>query len=263
MVDASNHATHSVVTLVPLPPRVRDIMICVAMESEASPIACALGLGEPRALRSMHPARVREGHVAGARIRLVTAGLDAATHVDRIGPIYAATTLLHALAIATDATRPDLVINMGTAGGFSAQHIGIGDLVIARHTMVHDARVALPGFDALSRAHTRLSLSTDMLASLAARLDATIGDVSTGSSLDASVEELKQFAGAGTMAKDMELAALAMVARDEGVALASVKAITDLVDQPELASVSFLRNLKRACDRLGACAGPMIEVIAR
>ena len=239
-------------TLPPLPAAARRILVFVAMEHEAAPIAAALGLSRA--------GNARVGRVADAEVVLVTPGVDPGTQVDRIGPVHAAASLTRALV---QARAPfDLVVNAGTAGGFEAQGQRVADLVVARDTMFHDARVAIGGFDRVARAHTRLSADETLLARLAATLDARAGLVSTGSSLDATAGELAHFAASGALAKEMELAALAVVCRVHAVPLVALKGVTDLVDHHEPAHEAFLRNLDRTATRVAAAAGPLLETLA-
>ena len=227
------------------------VLLYVAMASEAAPIA--------EALRLMPAGNARVGRVAGAELTLITPVADRALGADHIGPVHAASALTHALATTAPGARFDLVLNAGTAGGFESRGQAIADLVIARETMFHDARVAIGGFDAVARAHTRLSHSDQTLAHAAAALDARIGLVSTGASLDATAEERAAFERAGALAKEMELAALAVVCRMHGVPLAALKGITDLVDHHEPTHEVFLRNLARTSARVAAAVGPFVE----
>ncbi|MDI9402484.1 MAG: hypothetical protein QM516_01305 [Limnohabitans sp.] len=232
--------------LPPIPAQPRRVLLFIAMESEAAPIAHALRLEHGK------------GRIGQTEIELLSPGRDDATKIDRIGPVYAAWALTRAIA----AQRPDLVVNMGTAGGFAAQGLGIADLVLARDTMFHDARVALPGFDAVARAHTRLSPSDAQLDALAAAIDARVGLASSGSSLDATDGEMALFARTRTLAKDMELAALASVCAAERLPLVSLKGVTDLVDHAhaggEPAHEAFVRNLERTCARLAEAAPALL-----
>jgi nucleoside phosphorylase len=244
---------HADFALPPLAAATRRILVFVAMEHEAAPIAAALGLSRA--------GNARVGRVADAQVVLVTPGIDPAASVDRIGPVHAAATLTRALVGAREPF--DLVVNAGTAGGFEAHGQRIADLVIARDTMFHDARVAIGGFDRIARAHTRLSADEAMLARLARELDARTGLVSTGASLDATADELAHFARSGARAKEMELAALAVVCRLQQVPLVAIKGITDLVDHHEPTHDAFLRNLERTAARVAAASGPFLETILR
>lgn len=231
-----------------LAPHPHAITLFVAMESEAAPVARALGMG------GAGDGASRTATFGGTRVRLVTPGRDEIARVDRIGPLHAAIALERALA----AEPADLVVNIGTAGGFESQGLAIADLVLAGETMFHDARVGLPGFDAVARAHARLSLDQSRLETLAATLGARVGLVSTGSSLDATPAELAHFAAVRALAKEMELAALAVVCRDRSTPLVALKGITDLVDHHEPVESAFLRNLERTCARLAEAAPALL-----
>ena len=241
-------------SLAPLPAVVRRVLFFVAMEHEAAPIADALGLAR---MGNARMGDARTGRVAGAEVTLATPGVDAATKVDRIGPVHASAALARMLALAREPF--DLVVNAGTAGGFEAQGQRIADLVVARDAMFHDARVAIDGFDRVARAHTRLSADEATLARMAATLGARAGLVSTGSSLDATPDELALFARSGALAKEMELAALAVVCRLHDTPLVALKGVTDLVDHHEPTHAAFLRNLERTAARVASASGPMLE----
>jgi len=234
--------------LPPLPPAPRRVLLFVAMEGEAAPIVDALRLARA--------GDASIGRVGNAEVTLVTPGVDPATQVDRIGPVHAAVALSRALLAAREPF--DLVVNAGTAGGFEAQGQRIADLVVARDTMFHDARVALAGYGAVARAHTRLSAGDATLARMAAALDARVGLVSTGSSLDATADELALFARHGALAKEMELAALALACREHGLPLVALKGITDLVDHHEPTHEAFLRNLSRTSARVANAVGVLL-----
>lgn len=230
-----------------IPERPRRVLLFIAMRSEAEPVARALG--------GVGGLTGGVARVGDATVELLVPGADPMLGVDRLGPVHAASALARAFAART----PDLVVNVGTCGGFQSQGLGIGDLVVARDTMFHDARVALPGYDALARAHTRLSPSDAQLAAMAARLGARVGLASSGSSLDATADEMALFAREGTLAKDMELAALAAVCREAKVPLAALKGVTDLVDHHEPTQEAFLRNLARTTERLAQSTAAFIH----
>lgn len=236
--------------LVALPRRPARILVFIAMRGEAEPVGRAIGVdAEGR------------GMVGDAEIRLVVPGADRRLGIDRIGPSYAAWSLTRAVAT----QRPDLVVNLGTAGGFESRGLRIADLVLARDTMFHDARVALPGFDALARAHARLSPGDAQLDRLAAATDSRPGLVSSGASLDATPAEMTLFDDARVLAKDMELAALASVCLAEDLPLVALKGVTDLVDHAagggEPTHEAFVRNLARTCDRLAAAAPTLLRAL--
>ncbi|MBI1303832.1 MAG: hypothetical protein GC172_08605 [Phycisphaera sp.] len=242
--------------LPPLPKAPRRVLLFVAMEAEAEPIARALGLAPDRL--PLGSAGVRSGRTGALEVSLLSPGICANTRVDQIGPVHAAAVLARAL----ERIPCDLVVNAGTAGGFESQGQRIADIVLARDTLFHDARVALGGYDAVARAHTRLSADEATLARMAAALDARVGLVSTGASLDATADELAFFARHGALSKEMELAALALVCREHGRPLVALKGITDLVDHHEPAHEAFMRNLARTSARVAEAIGPLLDELA-
>ena len=233
-----------------IPARPSRALLFVAMRDEATPIARALSLAPG-------PDGLLRGDLGGLEVELVVPGADPALGIDRIGPSFAAWALTRAIAV----RRPEIVVNMGTAGGFHARGLAIADLVLARDAMFHDARVALPGFDALARGHARLSSSDAQLDGISRALDARVGLVSSGASLDATAAELALFAHMRTHAKDMELAALAAVCHAEGLPLVALKGVTDLVDHHEPAHEAFMRNLARTSERLAAAAQGLFRAL--
>ncbi len=244
--------------LEPLPNQIRRVLVYIAMEAEAIGIADALGCGVPTRFHANTSVVSRECTHEQMRVQLLTAGYDPVLGVDRIGPLPAALAVSHAL----DQDAFDLIINAGTAGGFQSQGSSIGELILARDTQFHDCRVALPKFDLLARAHTRLSCTESQLESLAAQIHARVGRVSTSSSLDATREELALFSRENMLAKEMELGAIAMVARERRVPLVALKSITDFVDGHEPNHVAFTRNLAVASGKLATAMPRFLKWIS-
>ena len=60
--------------------------------------------------------------------------------VDNVGTVPAAVTAY----LAVHEFKPDLVISMGTAGGFKAKGAAIGDLFLATAFANHDRRIPIP-----------------------------------------------------------------------------------------------------------------------
>ena len=222
---------------------IERIAILFAMHEEASPIAERLQLGESKPLHGDLPARVRRGQIGAIEVIHCVNGTDPFHDVDRIGT--EAATLTSWLLI--EDARPDLLINAGTCGGFVERGGEIGRTYVGGEAFLyHDRRVPLPGFDAqaVGRIPARRFEGVERL------LGIDSGPVSTGSSLTETEQELAFFTDESVVAKDMEAAAVAVVARDRRVPLLALKAITDLVDAPEPSHVAFLRNLTRTTERL-------------
>ncbi len=68
------------------------------------------------------------------------AGRCVETGVDNVGTVPAALTAY----LAIQAFSPDLVLSVGTAGGFAAKTAAIGDIYISTGTVNHDRRIPIP-----------------------------------------------------------------------------------------------------------------------
>ena len=60
--------------------------------------------------------------------------------VDNVGTVPAALSTF----LACQHTSPDLIISVGTAGGFKAQGAAIGDVFVGAGTVNHDRRIPIP-----------------------------------------------------------------------------------------------------------------------
>ena len=219
-----------------------DLLIQVAMRAEALPIIHLLSLKPIGRLDPNLPSELWQGIVHGHCISLVTNGCDPEFDCDRIGTESAAIVAFLALRI----TRPKLIFNAGTCGGFASQGATIGDIYMPTRFLFHDQRVALPKFDAFAKGEK----TTADFPKIRSATNAKHGTCSTGSSLDTTVDEMAFFAAESVTCKDMEAAAIVRVARDFQTPFIALKAVTDLVDHRQTVQESFLTNLKFATGRL-------------
>src|SRR5262245_1310562 len=181
---------------------VQPILIVMAMEAEAAPIAEALGLSPPQRLHPQLPARVRVGDAAGSTVVLVTHGVDERFGVDAIGTQPAAVT---AWAAATH-FGARLIVNAGTAGGFARHGAAIGDVYLGQGPVVyHDRRIPLGAFGPYG-----VGSYPSMDASPIARsLNLKLARLTTGDSLDMCEADARAIDASGASIKDMEGAAVA------------------------------------------------------
>ena len=70
----------------------------------------------------------------------VCAGKDPEHSVDNVGTVPAALTTF----LACQRFQPDLIISVGTAGGFKAQGAAIGAVFVGTTTVNHDRRIPIP-----------------------------------------------------------------------------------------------------------------------
>ena len=223
---------------------IRKVGFHFAMEGEAMPLISGLGLSLEKPLPHAKFLKFYRGEVGQTEIVAVCNGRDERFGVDRVG---IETSVLATFLLLTTFS-PQLLINAGTAGGFQSRGGAIGDLYFSAEPYVfHDHRIGIPGFKEFAEGGYPPG-SLEMLGHL---VGAKRGKVTTGSSLDATPEDLVRMAQSGATVKDMEGAAVAQIAFDCGVPCFSIKAITDLVDHPETTADVFLRNFAFASEALG------------
>ena len=70
----------------------------------------------------------------------LVAGRDKEHNVDNVGTVAAGLTSY----LACQRFQPDLIISVGTAGGFKSQGAAIGDVFLGTTTVNHDRRIPIP-----------------------------------------------------------------------------------------------------------------------
>lgn len=225
------------------------------MEAEAAPIVAAVAAVEIEG-RSPLPMRLYEARPDGLEVRIAVNGVDPRFDADGIGTVPAALTTNAAIEM----WRPDLVVSMGTAGGWRRQRTEIGDIFMAWDRFVfHDHRIGLPAFAALASA----DIPSADLRDVAGPLGFKLGVVTTGDSLDESPHDRERILASGAAVKDMEGAAVAWVADLHGVPVTAVKAVTDLVDHPTPTATQFMANLTMATSALKLAAAGLLRELGR
>lgn len=231
-------------------------MLVMAMGAEAAPVLTrleAVEIGRPSWAAGLPTRLHHQPDHHGLDVLMATNGVDPATGVDCIGGQAAALTT----HLAITAHRPDLVLSVGTAGGWARAGAEIGDVYVAWDRFVHhDHRIGIPGFDEFGLGNHPAA----DLRSLAEASGCRLGIVTTGESLDESDVDRTRILESGAEVKDMEGAAVAWVSRLHQTPVSGVKAITDLVDSPVATEEQFFANLNHAVDRLTT---KVLELLAR
>ncbi|MEM7142189.1 MAG: 5'-methylthioadenosine nucleosidase [Actinomycetota bacterium] len=227
----------------------RRVAIVMAMEAEAAPLRAALGAVDldPPAWAASLPVRLSSAPATDDRPEIVLAvnGEDPITGVACIGTTAAALTTQVVLNLADG--PPDLLLTVGTCGGWTRAGADIGTTYLAwPHFACHDRRIDLPGFQAFGDGN----LAAADLRSHADALGCELGIVTTGDSLDESPTDRERIIDNGGVAKEMEAAAVAWVAHLHGVPIGGVKSVTDLVDSEVDTPEQFQENLAAASEAL-------------
>ena len=237
------------------------IAIVMAMELEAAPLRAALGAvpaEKPTWAQALTTTLCRAPQ-EGSRpeILLAVNGVDPVSGVACIGTTAAALTT-HVVLNPADGVPPDLVLTIGTAGGWARAGAAIGDTYLAwPHFACHDRRIDLPRFQAFGDAN----LPAADLRDAAAAIGALLGIVTTGDSLDESPTDRARILENGGVVKEMEAAAVAWVAHLHGVPVSGLKTITDLVDSDVPTPEQFSANLNTAAASLQRSALALIEFL--
>jgi len=233
---------------------IERVAILMAMTEEAAPVIktlklapCELNLNPALGLVSF------TGFIANQQIYLIINGRDPDHHVARVGT-EAAT--LCAYEVITR-LKPDTLISAGTAGGYAERGANIGDVYMASDEFnFHDRRITLsPAYEAYAQGHYPC-LETHAIAS---SLNLKLGRISSGNSLSISPEDQAVIDALGSHAKEMEVAAIAQVARFFKVRVCAVKAITNIAGVEANAAEQFETHFRLATQALARTLPSIIE----
>lgn len=230
---------------------ISKILIIVAMADEAAPTVRSLGLQKQEGFKRF-PFEVHRGEFEGKEIMLVTSGKDRRTNADNVG-----TQVASAMAsVCIREFEPDLVMNIGTAGGFKSAGGEIGSVYTGTKLQYHDHRIPVPGFEDYAKGDYEAAIPEHVKDMYPAAI------VSTGSSIDITDREREQLSKQAEkmpVVKEMEATAIAQVCSWSDVPLLVLKSITDLIDGGEPSHEEFVRNLKKASDALHDAAMAVLK----
>jgi len=221
---------------------IRTIAIVMAMHDEAAPVVSALG-ATPVAVPAGRPHQWYLGQRVGARVVVSVNGADRRFGVEGVGPEPAVMNTVATI----ERFQPDLVVSAGTAGGWSARGGSIGKVYLSHpHVVRHDRRIAIEGYHEYGEGR----FPVVPMRAVAADIDAELGVVTTGGSLDETSEDIAIMAALDARAKEMEAASVAWVCETLQVPFVALKTITDLADAHATAADQFLENLHTASAQL-------------
>ncbi len=220
----------------------KKVGIIMAMEAEAAQLIHLLGLNKfcPKAFYEKMPMQFYSGRYKN-RLEIVLGipGKDLRYNVDQIGTESAA-----ALAFALISEfQPDLLMNAGTAGSFSSKGAQIGKVYLSHNCFFfHDHRIPIKGWDQFGLG----SYPSLDVGSIALKLNLERANISSGNSLDFTQEELLRILSSGAILKEMEAAAIAMIAYQSKTAFFAVKSVTNLIDLNPDSPSEFEKNFSTA-----------------
>lgn len=226
-------------------PIFQNILLLVAMEVEAKAIINKLNLAQING--SFDPDLPMQAYqsisVTPLKITLVYSGKCKNFKVDRIGKEAAVLMAWESIKI----FHPDLIISVGTAGGFQQKGADIGDVYISNLIQYHD-RLFHP-VTALINYGIGTSESYNLI-DIATKIGLKSGNISTGNSLMPSQQETEQMEKNNAELKEMEAAAIAEVANLKKIPVIAIKVVTDFVDSTSSPEEQFYKNYKMALQNL-------------
>ena len=176
---------------------------------------------------------------------------------DRFGVNNVATTAasVSTYAALTAFGNPDLVLSVGTAGGFSQRGACIGDVFLSTKCVFHARRIPEVAKDQRQNRYCVAleeygfgHFRSPNLIGLANAANLKLGVVTTSDSLDYSGEDMALMMSEGATVKEMEAAAVAWVCHHIGIPFVAIKTITDIVDASQRSSENIQGDLKNTRD---------------
>jgi 5'-methylthioadenosine nucleosidase len=233
---------------------IEKIAILIAMQGEALPIIDNL------MMQSIDPEQYDFHPLLGIKlyyakqqdkeIFLVINGHDPVNQVERVGTQAAAITAFTVI----EKLKPDIIINAGTAGGL--KNSAIGDVFVSRAPIVyHDRRITLGNYVAYGKG----SFQCFDLSLAAKTLGLKPGIISSGSSLDASADDIRLLAEYDADVVDMEAAAIAEIAERLDVKMIALKSITNFID--DNLHTDFEKNYQLAVTNLADKVTALISLL--
>lgn len=209
---------------------------------------------EPKVIE-MAGCKIFEGKINNVKVALLQSG---------IGKVAAAvgTTLLLEL------TKPDMVINTGSAGGLDA-NLNVGDIVISREVRHHDVDVTAFGYEkGQLPANPAAFLPNEQLVELATKetekagFNAVAGLICSGDLFVNGADRIAQIRQdfPTVAAVEMEAAAIAQVCHAFAVPFVVVRAISDVADKES--HLSFDEFLPLAAEKSSAIVLAMLNNFA-
>lgn len=233
--------------------KVNHICFIIAMAGEAQPLIDHFKLElQENVFPDYLPMKVFQNTYKKVLLSLVVNGHDQKHGIDNIATQPA--TLSTFLTI--DRLNPELIINVGTAGGFREKGLKIGDVVIAQgKAWYHDRRIPIPEFRAYGLGGYDLADQSALIK----RLQLKAGVIATGNSFDYTKLDQEIMNSLEISIKDMEAAAIAWVCDMASVPLIILKGITDFVGLNHPNQEQFVQNFKLTTENVKKAVIRLVE----
>lgn len=235
----------------------KKILLLMAMPQEAQVIIKELKLKKIKnPISKLLPTSIYKTRQASKHIVLAVSDYCQRFEVARVGS--QAAILLAWEAIRT--FQPDIVINLGTGGGFKTRGAMIGDIFLSANPIRYHDR----NFHSNDKNYYSYAIGDYPCfnsASLAKQLGVKTGIISTGNTMLSSNQEYQQMKKNCASVKEMEAAAIAEAAFLLKVPFIALKVVTDLVDIKHCPQKQFDLNFQSAIEGLAITIKRLIPLI--
>lgn len=238
--------------------KIKNVVIAIAMEQEASPFVSHLGLKQDADFfPSETPFKAFRGTYETCELTVVTNGQDSVygTGMENVGTVPAA--LATFLALQKLGGDADLLVNAGTCGGFAAKGAAVGDVFVTTGVANHDRRIPIPPYVPYGVG----KLDCVKAEGLVETLGAKTGVCTTSNSLDKHDVDEKLMKENDASVKDMEAAAIAWSCALHDTPHFGIKVVTDIVDGDKPTEEEFMENLSSAAKSLQAALPKVIDYV--
>ena len=207
------------------------------------------------------PARYFRGNYKGLDVVVAINGKDPQHGVDSVGTLSAGLTTHAVLKLRT---KTDILLNVGTAGGYKSKGVKVGDVVFATHMVNHDRRISPPHPDPNFGKFGNSLIECFATPKLTAAMNWKSGICRTGNSILNSEEDAKALVDNGATVKDMEGAAVAQVAKYHKTPFKAIKVVSDLIDggSKDQFDKAFEANLPTSGDALAAAVSAVLDFMS-
>ena len=232
------------------------ILIVVAMNKEAQPIIKELGMSLSSVQINKHlqaPIYFKENE--GRDIYLLVGGKDKVHGTDLLG-----SGIIPAVTLAIEKVKPTLIINVGSAGGFSCRGAEKNEVYLSDGVFKFHDRLFGP--DTYHKPYGVGNYPVyDGVDVLSKQLNLKKARISTGGSMLASREEEEQMQENQAVLKEMEAAHIAQVASLFNIPLFALKGVTDLVDTAVCPQEQFSENIQPMSEKLAKILCQILNII--
>lgn len=230
------------------------LLFVVAMEEELKDFLLELSVGPGASLSSALSAQFFSGAFLNMEIGIVYTGNAkvltprGSTAISLIGSLPAGVASFEAIK----KFSPDIVISLGTAGGFKSRGGKIGDFILSREVRFFDRVVDLNGY----REFGQMNWQEHGFLDLAMACGFKEGIVISGDSFTSHLKYPE------ADAVDMEAAAIAWVAKQFQIPFFALKMIANFLDVDEIHAVDeFEQNLPKAGAQVATAAVRLLKCL--